>query len=506
MLSINSFGEAVDVLWLLKMRILQRQHFKILAQVCLAVIFSATALASGPIARYATKRDHQIVSQQVPGLIAVRRYGAILNAPVTWNETITSLDQAKFPYNKLLDYLPDPTVSWVYNPNEWNSTWALDCNKTEKTPITLEDTGNCTSILHELLGLEKVISPSKYDLLNISNWWNGALDEGADNDVLLGIAAAKMTVSDDDYDVNYEMVLDLAAVHMQNLSIQTDSSSDCIFGKGPVESASYTKIECLLKRTIRDPTLVNIAYPDSTNAWLVSRALVQHYFARFSRESTRTGNFTVITPLDLMRFLQVWVATKDTMDGYSVPRFLSVRVPVVQLSTAFLAVLILIFLLIIVAMGSYIIKYFRNKHAFEDTPQSKLEWMLKVVQAADSYAGLRSPLDTSSSSRSGGQFGPSRLDSVYSSAHEKAEKRRTEFENARYISASSILDESSAEALTSAQSASAVYHIPPTEWQLPPLTFGMVPKKPTSLAYTSISEIQSSHTENEGERLVSKGI
>jgi len=381
----------------------------------------------------------------------------------------------------------------------------LDCNKTEKTTITLEDTGNCTSILHELPGLQQVISPSKYDLQNISNWWNGEVDDGMNKDVLLGIGAAKMTASDEDHDINYEMVLDLAAVHLHKLSVQMDSDSDCKFGKGPVESASYTKIECLLKRTAIDPTLENIAYPDSPNAWLVSRALVQHYFARFSRESVRTGNFTIITPLDLTRFFQVWVATKDTMDGYSVPRLLSVRERVVQLSTAFLAVSILIFLLIIVGMGSYIFSYFRNRHALEDIPQSKLEWMLKAVQATDRYADLRSPVNTSYGSSPLRRRRTSRLMSVASSVQEKAENRRTEFENARYVSTSSIRDGSSAEAPTSAQSASAVYHAPPTEWQLPPLGFDTIPRKPISSAYTSISEIQSWRTEDEEERLVTKG-
>ncbi|KAK5047927.1 hypothetical protein LTR84_006115 [Exophiala bonariae] len=471
LLSISTFGEAIDVIWLLKAKIFSRRHVKILVQASLVVFLSFTALISGPIARYSTRLGHRISHHNTPGKITWRRHDSILGASVIWNQTTFSLDNANFPYNQLLDYLPDPSINWIYDPKEWNSSWTLECSNTDLSHLTLDDVGNCTSISDEIPGLAAVISLEKYDRNNISAWWTGYYEDGINKDVLLGIGAAKESLVDENTGIVRQMDIDLAAVHLHNVNIQSDSDSFCYFGEGPIESASFTKIECRVQRIDQDPKQLNIAFPDGATPWLVGRALVQNYQAQFIRESIRGDNVTVITPQDLTRFYQVWVATKDTQNGFPVSRQLSVRLPIVQLSTTFLALAILTLLLIILGIGSYVFAALRYRKVFEETPQSKLEWMLKVIREhgpaevrdgarTSSFIGTQdstSPLNfgsppdknTSTIHSSPTAFSPTslkrsttaRMMSIASSVQQSAERRRSEFENARYSNNPGQLDD-----------------------------------------------------------------
>lgn len=566
LLSISTFGEAVDVIWLLKVKIFSRRHVKILVQACLVVFLSFAALISGPIARYSTRLGHRISYYDTPGKITWRRHDSILGASVVWNTTSFSLDSANFPYDQLLDYLPDPTFDWVYDPREWNNSWILDCGHTELTQIELEDVGNCTSMFDEIPGLTAVISLDKFGIDNTNVSWTGYYEDGLNKDVLLSIGAAKETSVDQATGITIEMAIDLAAIHLHKISKQEDSDSLCDFGKGPVESASYTKIECTVRRIDLNPDQQNIAFPDSDTPALVSRALVQNYQAQFIRESIRGGDITVITPRDLTRFYQVWVATKDTQNGFPVFRSLSVRLPIVQLSTVFLAFAILTFLLIILGIGTYVFAALRYRKVFEETPQSKLEWMLKVIQnqgPTQITDGSRLPSFTvsanSTSPRNFGEPPDAKVDviqspasplspkslrrsstakvlSIASSVQQSGEKRRSDFENARYsnshdrndneVNLQAVEDRYKLSPYSSdgfsfgsgrlqpdsvsnrSQSESAVISEgygpqvyaseagPPLEqvdhsWSLPPLPFSAlgsnIPRKPVGSAYTSVS-------------------
>lgn len=511
LLSISTFGEAVDVIWLLKAKIFNRRHVKILVQACLVVFLSFAALISGPIARYSTRLGHHVNYYDTPGKITWRRHDSILGASVVWNTTFFSLDNANFPYDQLLDYLPDPTIDWIYDPREWNSSWTLDCNNTELSQIELEDVGNCTSMFDEIPGLAKVISLDKYDTDNTSSWWTAYYEDGMHKDALLSISAAKESSVDPATGITNEIAIDLAAIHLHKLNIQTDSDSLCYFGEGPIESASYTKIACMVRRIVLNPDLHNIAFPDSDTPWLVSRALVQNYQAQFIRESIRGDNITIITPRDLTRFYQVWVATKDTQNEFPVSRSLSVRLPIVQLSTVFLALAILTFLLVIFGIGSYLFASFRYRKVFEDTPQSKLEWMLRVIQdqgppqtkdssrtasftgAANSISPLnfgshpdqtgdkirspRSPFSPTSLKRSA----TSRVLSIASSVQQNAEKRRSDFENARYSNTHSRNDDD-----MNPQGGMHTHRLSP--YSLDGYSFGSGDLQPGSISIRSLSQ------------------
>ena len=120
--SINTPGQAFDIHFLLRSKIFN--HRKICIQSVIVLCLSTTALLSAPIARYSTQNTSIIVPKQIMGLLANRGLSDIINAILQWNTTITSLDRARFPYNQVLDYLPDSDTRfpWVYKPEEWNNS------------------------------------------------------------------------------------------------------------------------------------------------------------------------------------------------------------------------------------------------------------------------------------------------------------------------------------------------------------------------------------------------
>jgi hypothetical protein len=240
LLSINTLGEAFDISLLLRSKILNWRHTKILAQSILVLCMSITSLLSGPIARYSTQRSQTIISKEITGLLTTRSHDSILDAPMLWNETFTSLDRAGFPYDQLLDYLPDNLIPWVYKSEEWNSSWTMNCKHTDSTPITLYDTGNCTSMYSEIPGLEDVIPLDQYGPV-IDVWWGGFYDKEVNKDTLLGLGGAKYTNYDNATNITYGMTVSLASVHLHDFARQTNSSSYCNFGKGKITAASLHK-------------------------------------------------------------------------------------------------------------------------------------------------------------------------------------------------------------------------------------------------------------------------
>ena len=76
--SLNTIGEAPDVLCLLKSRILSSRYLKLLAQCFVVPSLSTTALLSGPIARFSTRRSHMVTQVEVNGTLATNKHNAIL--------------------------------------------------------------------------------------------------------------------------------------------------------------------------------------------------------------------------------------------------------------------------------------------------------------------------------------------------------------------------------------------------------------------------------------------
>lgn len=240
---------------------------------------------------------------------------------MTWNATFTSLDRARFPHDQLLDYVPDSTVDWRYRAEEWNSSWSFNCLPTYETAVSLEDVSNCTGVMpDEIPGLQKIISTDKFNTSNEEmGWWHGDYHEDEVlKDVLMLVAAMKNTEVDETGVQVREMALELAAVHMHHMTGKpNDEDNACDFGKGPIQSVSYTKIECTISRVSGRVDNEYAAFPDGMVRSCLAQAAVQNYQARFISESVNGRRPGIVAPEDLVRFTQVWMRkTRRTSLAY----------------------------------------------------------------------------------------------------------------------------------------------------------------------------------------------
>jgi hypothetical protein len=169
LLSLSTPGEVLDVCLLLKFKLLSSRYMKLFAQCVVVISLSATAVLSGPIARYSTRRGHAIFPTEVHGSLATNEHNNIGYANVEWDQIEMSLNRAGFPTNQLLDFLPDTSTHWVYRPEEWNSTWSLTCQPTQSTSVSVVDTGNCTYLFAEMPGLQDVMPEAYQDNTWYSN-------------------------------------------------------------------------------------------------------------------------------------------------------------------------------------------------------------------------------------------------------------------------------------------------------------------------------------------------
>jgi hypothetical protein len=427
--SLNTLGEACDVIGLLKTKILSRRYLKILTQCIVIFTLSAAAIFSGPIAKYSTKRSHVIGQIEVTGWLAVRYFGSMGYANVQWNQIQTSLDRANFPTDQLLDFLPDTSVNWIYRAEEWsNSTWSMACNSTPSTPISLTDTGNCnaTRLSHaEIPGMSEVM-PKVYD--SYDERWNGfRVNSTLLQDVLMIAYGEAFLNYDNTTNTTYAMSNSIASLNLHDVPNQADPNSTCYFAAGKIGAASYTRVDCDLTRRQHVQISEDTAFPDCGGVVDLASAYIHYHQARFNQESILRVPITTITPEDMKRFYQVYMIAKDTEFRNQVTRKLSVVLPNVALSTVFLALALLIALLIAAGISRYGLFVLKHRKASLLAPEGKLDWILQSVKGD----GLN-PSTTSSSLR-GSVTLTSNKDVCGLSPQER---KRTEFEAAIYDTSS----------------------------------------------------------------------
>ena len=351
------------------------------------------------------------------------QHDAILYANVEWNLTYGRLNKADFPLDQLLDYLPDNSVDWIFEPAQWNSSWRLECHSTPLTSIQLRVTGNCTEPLSELPDLDEALSITTWD--NYAHNWNGFHEAEAYKDILFFVIGTSEADYNEREDTFRSMRFMIASVHMHHVPINQNDSSTCEFGVGPIDSSSYTKVECELRRRDDVEDYMNLAFPDIGNyaQRVLSTAFSSYYGARLAQESTSDSPISIITPDELIRFYQTYTIVKDLQYRQPVTRRLNVDLSVVQISTVFITIAGLVALLILCGLASYALFAICHYEIMVSTPQSKLDWMLQSIQAedrpfADSKGRLRRSVtvESSRSSQAGGRISG----------------RRREFEAAKY--------------------------------------------------------------------------
>lgn len=381
LLSLNTLGEAIDVVFLLKGKLLSSRYLSVLAQCVVVICLSSTALLAGVIARYSTKRGHIVSQDDVAGSLVTRQHNSMGLASVEWNLTYDRLDEADFPNDQLLDFLPDNNVDWSYDPAQWNNSWSIECEQTPKRSIDMYDSGNCTEYRYELPNLDQIISYDDWDGYRHSP---GGFYNTRQNikDALMFIYGWKSWDFEEACETNRSMTFKLASLHMHNVP-RDQNDTDCLYRKGDIGESYYTAITCDLRRKDQVPDACHVAFPDVDGNNGVASAYTDYYLARFIQESTSNSPISVITPPELLRFYQVYTVVKDLQYRQPITRSLSVNVRVVQLSTVFLTIALLLALLISLGLLIYAFFVVRHHDIVENTPQSKLDWMLQSIQTED---------------------------------------------------------------------------------------------------------------------------
>ncbi|KAJ9659928.1 hypothetical protein H2198_002818 [Neophaeococcomyces mojaviensis] len=204
-------------------------------------------------------------------------------------------------------------------------------------------TSDCTNMSTKMSGHGSVIPSDPYSGYTYYSNGDFYINRTIFRDVLVFFYTANYSNYDNDTDVYASISMSLAALHMhyvpKNETIDYFSSGPCMFGSGPAETSSFTRIDCHIKYSpanSSDP--FHIGFPDIGDAGAVPVAFIDYYFARFKQESVGNKPISVITPKELRRFYQVYMVTKDVQDRTLVKRNFSVKISVVQISTGFVVI------------------------------------------------------------------------------------------------------------------------------------------------------------------------
>jgi hypothetical protein len=385
LLSINGAGEALDALRNLAWTRSPWRHLGLVAQCFFVGLLSIVGILAGPIARYSTGSTHVVGKTDVLGLMATNDHRSISSAMVKWNMTVNRLTSANFPQTQLLDFLPDIQTDWQYDSTEWNSSWAMSCEYTPLTPISVYATGNITdNFIDEIPGIRNAYPEGvskKLEPIRVSHSYKGFFANSKVYKDLLMFTVMSDSPSTSSLDTartrynNETMRIVLIAFHFHNMP--QSASDDAYFGVGPVETSAYTRAECTLSRnSVQDAG--HIAYPWTNDTSAIATAFSSFHQANMVEQSIADAAIYHPTGTDLVRFYQAYIVTKDTQYKHVVNREISVLQPRVEIAAiALVAFLLYAVILIVLLVWSFAV-YHVPKGLF--VPRTKFEWVMEAVR------------------------------------------------------------------------------------------------------------------------------
>lgn len=272
LLTLAGPGEGWDTLMILRKKIFAKENWNLLIQVLVILSATSACMFGGPISK-ASLRGTRTVQRSQAGILHATKgdsYTAnLIDADVLWNDTIASLNFAKFPTDQLLEYLPPPETPWVYVESEWDPTWRMSCNYTPETEIqNLTATGKHSLFtpLDAFPAYRATYDPSWLDesefraQANFATWFT---TEPAIKfiDALFFIMVVSDPEKDDRMHKNNDtMRISISTLHGQNFTANdaedlTLSGESILKPVGPVAKASYTRTECeiIRKSDVPDP-------------------------------------------------------------------------------------------------------------------------------------------------------------------------------------------------------------------------------------------------------------
>jgi hypothetical protein len=293
------------------------------------------------------------------------------DAEELWNSTIKSLDQASFPNDQLLDFLPSSDLNWTYVKSEWNPTWTAMCNFTDETVLpNVTGSGNtsCHDPINAFPVYRETYDPSwlntsqyRYDSV-FDSFGAGSEENSPFTDVLLFVTLQSDPAINDRWDTNNEMLkLSVSVLHVQNFFVvgdewfaQRDSSK--WLPVGPVGNASYTRFECSLTRKTEVPDESMIPWVWQNDTYTLAYEYATYFNYPFIRDEVLNITFPTPTSQELFRFYQAYMLSIGTNHDFSpVHKEVSVWMNIVQVSIVFLVVVAISTGLILWLSGRYLV-------------------------------------------------------------------------------------------------------------------------------------------------------
>ena len=251
LLSLNTIGEVIDVIWLLRYDLFTTRYQGLLLQTVFVILLTISTLLSGFIARWSTRYGSITQEIEVSGALAKSNVKSIPQAEWDTNITMSRLINASFPQTELLDFLPDEKYDWKYKPGQWNASWIMDCTYTPLTsinnPVASTDCSN--GYVSQLpFFAEKWAVNRKKTTARI--FWDstGWRNNGTIYRDWIIFSTGVDTV---DYDKDKDRYngLSLRTMYHHMMWLPLNKTGDCSF-TGKLGSAEYTAMDCKLTRKI----------------------------------------------------------------------------------------------------------------------------------------------------------------------------------------------------------------------------------------------------------------
>lgn len=415
LLSLNTIGESIDIIWLLRHELLTARYRSLLVQCVFVLLLTACTLSSGFLARFSTRSVIIVQVRPVNGSLASRDETSLLNDVLDVSAVYDGLKSVNFPQTKLAEFWPDPNSNWTYNDAQFNSSWSMDCTYTNLTQVQNPQiaTDNCKNgTWAQFLPANDAwknwpkIKNNKYWSYT-DDWISYSSDYKEVKDVYLftyGVETLdwhEMGEAPNNYTITSSMTLQIVAWHLSGIPANQNANSTCDWAKGPMKGAEYTSALCQLKRNTSNQTIDDLglwgSYPDW---WDLDREVsiyTQFYSGRLRRESNANLPITVIQPTELVGLYQAYQVTKDTSGTVNwnitevrkpkVLRNIDVKVRAAQVSLICVIICAILATIALLGIAHYWWFLLRNLKYLEQTPQSKLDWMLHTLRSDSSMIG-----------------------------------------------------------------------------------------------------------------------
>ena len=397
LLSVHGLGEASDAISVVGWTALSIKHASLIAQCLMVLSLSIVGVLAGPVAQHSTRLGSAVIPMETDGLLAESGFNgtAILGfqdvvlAQDKWSAALSSLNTARFPQDQLLDFLPDVNTKWMYNPEEWNSTWTMACEYTPRTQFEANATGD---MLADGLSMENIpairtlfpkemrdIGPS----LRLDSYWVAYYDNSQIYRDVLAFYTLMSNPSTGAKDFgrmeanNDTMRVVILAVHLHNAP---RSKSTMSVGTGLIEAAFHTKADCKIERKIGEKLIPknDIAYLWINHTDYITQAYANYHHSAFMEQSIANAPVNLPSGPELTQFFQVYFITKDTQEKHRIRRTMSVSKETVELAALTLA-LFVIYVLTLLAILVWTGVYYRTKDGLH-IPRTKVDWVLQSIR------------------------------------------------------------------------------------------------------------------------------